>query len=260
MTIAQLRTAVQNNWPSGLATDLGITVVNGGILDGWLNDMQRRTCRTFNFSWMKQQVYRSTTTLTDKYALPTAEDSNWTDVDAATVKRFKNEVSCWLKNYNDYRKQLLRRFKTSIEEDGYFDNTVGYGIPTCYYVDADYLKLFKLPDHSYNNDEAFVIYLLFYGYLADLSDSNISNIITANFPELLEYGATAMGFRFANDIEMSDYWMAQAKEIFTEMVQADQIAEHAGVEEGMQPAFGQALGGQAREPARFWQSTDWYNG
>lgn len=259
MTIAQLRTAIQLNWPSGITTDLGITVINGGILDGWINDMQRRTCRDFNFSWMKQQVYKNTTTLTQKYAVPTAGDTGWTDVDAETVKKFKSEQSCWLKDYLNYRKQLLRRFKTSIEEDGYYDNTVGYGIPDCYYIDANYLNLFKLPDHNYNNDTAFVIYLLFYGYLADLSDSNTSNIITTSYPELLEYGATAMGFRFAHDIDMSDYWMAQAKEIFTEMVAADHVAELAGVEEGMQPAAGQSLGARPRKDLIYFQSSDWYS-
>jgi len=262
MTIANLRTKIENNWPDGLATDLGITVVNGGTLDGWVNDMQRRICRTFDFSWMKQQVYRDTTTLRQYYALPTASDTGWTDVDGGTVLKFKGEVkgNCWLKTAINYRKQLLKRLKTSIEEDSYFDNTAGHGIPECYYVNASNIWLYRKPDHNYNSNTAFVLYLLFYGYLADLSDSNTSNILTTTYPEVLKYAATAMGFRYAHDLDMAEYYMSKATEIFNEMVQADRIAELAGIEEGMQPAKGQSLGAVERKGAVFVQNPDWYSG
>jgi hypothetical protein len=207
---------------------------------------------------MRQEVYRNTVDLTQKYAVPTAGDSNWTDVDAGTVRKFKAERSCWLKMSDGYRSQLRRLFKTSIEEDSYFDNTAGYGIPQAYYVDASYIALFEKPAHSYNSNTAFVIYLLFYGYLADLSDSNTSNIISATWPEILEYGATALGFRFAQDKEKYGEWMADAMAIYAQMVKTDQEAELAAVEEGMQPAAGQSLGARPRKDLIYWQGTDWY--
>ncbi len=261
MSITELRTKIGNNWPTDFATNLGITATNGGTIDGWVNDMQRRICRTYNFQFMKQEVYHNTTDEEQRYALPAGgPDEIWTEILEEDVRKFKTEISCWLKNAQNYRNQLTRRYKTSIEEDWKFDNTAGYGIPSCYYVDANYLMLFKKPKHSYNNNTAFVMYLNFYGYLADLSDANTTNYITQNYPDILEYGATALGYNFADDDARADKWMDKAKEVFDEMVRADKLAEHAGIEEGIRPAFGQSLAPQGRPSLIMWQGTDWYNG
>ncbi len=258
--ISDLRTKIGNNWPVDFASNLNITATNNGTIDGWVNDMQRRICRTYNFQFMKQEVYRNTADETQKYAVPIAGDANWTDFDGGTVRRFKTEIACWLKNSQNYRVQLFRRYKQSIEEDTNFDNTAGYGIPSCYYVDSAYVALFKKPKHSYNNDTAFMLYLNFYGYLANLSDANPTNYIIENYPEILEHGVTALGYDFADDAANADKWMTKAKDVFDEMVRADKLTEHAGVEEGIRPAFGQSLAPQGRPSLIMWQGTDWYNG
>lgn len=257
--IATIRTNVQNNWPTGMATDLSITVTDGGILDGWINRIQRQICRSKDFQWMRQEVYRNTSDETQGYALPSAGDTNWIEVNSGTVRLFKNEIGAFIKNSSGYRKQLVRRFKRTIEEDNYYDYMSGYGIPDCYYVDSAYINLFKKPKHSYNNNTAFVLYFLFNGYLADLSDSNTTNFITNNYPEILEDGATALGFRFAQDAERYNEWMGYTTDIFNQMVAADGIAEHSGIEEGLRPAAGQSLGSEDSAKATFIQNTDWYS-
>lgn len=264
-TLTQLRTRIQSNWPSGYhSSDL-----DGGKINQFVNDTQRWICRgililptgrviSHNFSWMKQEATRNTVDEQRKYSLPVAGDSNWTEVESGTVRKFKSEVSCELIKSNSYRSPLIRRHKQNIENDPYFNNTAGYGIPEVYCIDQEYIWLYKLPKHSLNSGTAFVMNLEFYGYLADLSADDDTNILTNQYPEVLEYGATELGFRFGHNPEQAEYWAGKKLEAFLHMLEADNVLELTNIEEGMQPAAGQSLGG-GQASTGFVQSTDWYN-
>jgi hypothetical protein len=67
-----------------------------------------------------------------------------------------------------------------------------------------------------------------------------------------------MGYRFAHDNEMANYWASQMAGVLKQMITEDDVKELTNIEVGLQPAAGQALGVH-QVPSGFWQSTDWYN-
>ena len=248
MTLLELVEQVQSNWPTGFHSD---DLTKSKVIE-FVNNAQRWICRgsiivpgmalNHNFSFLKQEVARNTVTQTQTYSLPTAADTTWTTVPAGgVVRKFKADDTCELKNSEDYRVPLIKQLKRNMEEKMEFLNTLGYGIPTHYVIDGDYLWLYRIPDHAYNSDEAFTINLEFYGYLADLSADSDSNVLTNDFPDILEYHATAAGFRFGFDIEQAEYFENKAKERFIEMITSDQDKTLSALEEGMYPSGEQSL-------------------
>lgn len=194
---------------------------------------------------MEMEVTRSTVDEQRKYGLPSAGDANWTDVNSGTVRKFKTEIEngVELLDSNSYRKPLTKIFKSEIKNRREFKDTTASGTPTHYCMEEENLELWKLPDHSYNNDSAWTIYLAYYGYLADLSGDTDTNAITNQYPEVLEYYATALGFRFGLDAEMEQYWLSRAAQVLSEMIQEDNDKKLSTIEEGMRPASGQSIGG-----------------
>lgn len=243
MALSDVRVDVQANWPTGFHS----TALNAAKVDEFINKIQREICRVHNFTWMEMEVTQDTVNEQRQYAVPTAGNSGWADVNSGTVRKFKDEISCELINYNNYRKPLTKLFKKSIEEKRLFKNTAAKGTPTHYCIRAGYIELWKLPDHDANNDTAFTINFEFYGYLADLSGDSATNEITNQYPLVLEYGATALGFRFGLDIEMAEYYEGKAAGILMEMIKEDNSRKLSSIEEGMRPARGQSIGGERRE-------------
>lgn len=248
MELSALRTIIQANWPTNFhSTELTTAKVNQ-----FLNDAQRWVCKgsiilpgvllNHNFSFLKQEATRDTTTQIQTYSLPVASDTNWVTVPAGgTVKKFKAEETCEIINSEDYRLPLIKQFKKNMEHKREFRNTLGYGIPSYYCIDGDYLWLYQIPDHSYNSDEAFTINFEFYGYLADLSADDDNNVLTDDYPDVLEYKATAAGFRFGFDIDQSEYFENKAREELARMIKEDSDKVLSGIEEGLTPDEGQSL-------------------
>ena len=243
-TLSTLRTRIRNNWPSGFFT----TNLTNTQLDTWINDTQRWVCQgviyvpdeigrqkrvCHNFTWQKEESQASTVNRQRRYSLPDGSGTVW---------KFKTEISLEIVKYDRYRQPLTKRLKNDIENDSRFADTTGYGIPECYCLDDGDIWLFKLPDHSYNNNEAFTLNLEYYGYLPDLSGDDDHNVISDECPEVLEYGCTEAGFRFARNFEEAEYWAAKKQQKFIEMLTVDQHEEFATLEEGMRPAAGQGLG------------------
>jgi hypothetical protein len=164
---------------------------------------------------MEQECTRSTVDSQRQYNLPTAADANWTDVNSGTVRRFKTEIEngCELLDADSYRKPLTKLFKSDIKSRNKFKNTTDTGRPRYYCSEQEYLELYPLPDHSYNASTAWTIYLAYYGYLADLSGDTATNYITDQYPEVLEYYATALGYRFGADADMEQYWLERAAQV-----------------------------------------------
>ena len=236
--LSAIRTRVQANWP----TNYHSTELTDAKTDQFINDDLRKVCRLYNFTFMKQEVTQNTTDGQQKYALPTASDSNWSEVESGTVRKFKAEISCELINEDSYRKPLTKVFKDTMENKTDFVDTAAAGTPTYYVMSQGYLWLYKKPDHSVNNNTAFVINLEFYGYLADMSADSDTNAVTDDYSEVLEYGATAAGFRFGMDVDLAEYWEGKFNEVLAEMMREDQIREYGILEEGMIPLEGQSLG------------------
>jgi len=238
-TLAQIRADVQANWPTGYHSD----DLDSDKIDEYINNDQRWICRgslflpdkhiIHNFSWLKRETTADTVDEQRRYELPDGSGSIW---------KFKVEKSCELINSESYRVPLKRMLKQDIENDSRFKDTTGKGAPSVYCIDDGDLWLYLLPDHSSNSDSAWTINLEYYGYLPVLSDSNTTNTITNDYPEVLEYGATEQGYRFGMDEEQAEYWKAKKIEIFLEMLKVDQALQLSGLETGMQPIAGVALG------------------
>lgn len=241
MALSDIRSDVQANWP----TNYHSSDLDDDKTDEYINLAQRWVCRKHNFTWMEIEVTRSTVDSQRQYGLPTAGDTDWTDVNSGTVRKFKAEIEngCDLVDANDYRKILTKLFKSQIKARKEFKNTTDAGTPTTYCIEEEYIELWKLPDHSANSDTAWTIYLAYYGYLADLSDSNTTNAITADYPEVLEYYATALGYKFGEDPDMEEYWLGKARQVLADMIAEDVQRKLSTIEEGMRPEAGQSLGG-----------------
>ena len=241
-TLAEIRADVQANWPDNYHSDN----LDNDKTDEYINLAQRWVCRTHNFTWMEQEIYRSTVDGQRQYNLPTADDSNWTGVNSGTVRKYKTEIENGvdLLDHNSYRVKLTKIFKSDIKNRKTFKNTTASGTPTHYCMQEEYIELWKLPDHSYNNGSAWTLYLMFYGYLADLSSSNTTNAITNQYPEVLEYYATALGYRFGEDEEKEQYWLQRAAQVLGEMITEDNQKKLGTIEEGQRPAPGQSIGGE----------------
>lgn len=194
---------------------------------------------------MKQEVEQDTVDEQRKYAVPTADDSDWTEVESGTVWRFKDEVAegpLELIDAGNSRVALRKRMKTQIESDSKFSDLDDSGTPSDYCIDQGYIWLYHKPDHGANSDSAWTMNLEQYGFLPDLSGDSDTNTVTDDYDEVLEYGATALGYRFGMDIEQAEYWEGQMKKIFDEMVNADITKELASIEGGMEPEKGNEIG------------------
>lgn len=262
--LQEIRTNVQANWPSGYHS----SHLTDSKTDALINETQRWICRgvlvlpdrkiQHNFSWLKQEVERSTVDRQRCYSLPTAGDSNWTEINSGVVRRFKSEITLELVTHDNYRIPLTKTHKEAIENTRDFVRITGYGIPECYCIDEDYIWLYKLPEHDFNNGQAWTMNFEFYGFLADLVENNDTNWITNYYPEILERGATALGFHYGLDTDQFLYWENLKNELFLEMVSEDQDKELRNIEEGMRPASGQELGGH-KVRGELYQSPDWYS-
>lgn len=251
--LSTIVTQAQSNFPSGFhADDLTTTV-----LTRYANDLQRELCRAHNFAFMKQEVTRSTADETQKYTVPTASDSDWTEVISdATVLRFKRDISLELINSQSYRVPLTKLHKQILEDKRILAKETGTGTPQYYDVDQDRIWLYKIPKHSYNANTAWTMNFEFFGYLADLASGG-NNVLTNKHPLVLEYGITAKGYAWAKDWAAFGRWLQLAKDIFAAMVDEDLDLQLSGQEEGFFPDPAQSIGGG--DPYRgFLQGTSWY--
>ena len=240
-SLNEIRTVVQANWP----TNYHSTVLTDAKTDEYINTVQRWICRgtlivpsvvnilNYNFSWLKAEVTASTVDSQRRYALPDG---------TGTPLKFKSEISCELVDANDKRRELTRRFKRDIENDPTYNDTTDTGRPKDYSIDDFDIWLYPMPDHSLNSAAAWTINLEYYGYLANMSNDSDDNTLAKDYPLVLEYGATELGFRYGQDKEQADYYKALKIELFLEMVKADQMLEYAGIEVGLQPRAGSGLG------------------
>lgn len=250
--LSTIVTQAQSNFPSGFHSDTLTTTV----LTRYANDLQRELCRVHNFAFMKQEVTRSTNDETQKYTLPTAGDTDWTDILAAAVLRFKRDISLELINSQSYRIPLTKLHKQILEDKKILAKETGTGTPRYYDVDQKRIWLYKIPKHSYNSDEAWTMNFEFFGYLADLASGG-NNDLTNYHPLVLEYGITARGFAFAKDWTAFAKWKQLALDIFSQMVDEDLDLQLSGIEEGFFPDPADSIGGG--DPYRgFLQGTSWY--
>lgn len=71
-------------------------------------------------------------------------------------------------------------------------------------------------------DAVYSIVLHYYAKFAALSDSNTSNWLTANFPQVLLYGALQAAAEFVHDSEETTKWAALYSNAINELVSADE--------------------------------------
>lgn len=242
MTLSAIRTDVQANWPTGYhASDLTDAKVNE-----FLNKAQREICRRHNFKFMEQEVTRSTVDAQRSYSVPTAGDSNWTEINSATVRKYKSEISCELINTNSHRILLDKFRKSDLERRQEFHDTSDSGEPQAYCISSDYIELWEKPNHASNGATAWTINFEFHGYLADLSADGDTNEIVSQYPLALEYLATSFGFKFGFDYEQAEHWKGLFEGIFSGMLLEDETERSSAVKDGMRPVLGQSLGGDNR--------------
>lgn len=231
MSLSSLRTRVKNNIQNN-------TEVSDAQVTQWINDTQRRLCRASDFYWMESQVTVTTTDEQAEYSLPTAGDSSWTDTDSGTVKLFKAEISCHLLDSQNRRVDLKRVYQKDADVKWDYLDTDDIGTPSHYTLQRSKLKLYEAPDHDDNEDTAWTIYLNYYGYLGDLSADADTNYLVANYPDALEYGATALAWRYLFEEDKADYWEGKLKDLFEEMVLESNKYQHGTIEEGLEPQGG----------------------
>ncbi len=237
-TVAELRTAAQANWPSGYHS----SVLTTPKILAFLNSVQRFVCNRFNFSFMEAVAYASTTDETRTIIVPPAGGGEvWTEVDTGTVLRFKDEIAAEIKDTNSQRIPLTRGYKAKLENMLIFGDKTAKGVPSHYALHKSKIWLYDLPYHAANDDNAFIVYMTYYGYLADMADDDSHNELTDVYSEILEYGVTAMGLRIGLDWEGYAVWWNMMLSELAVAIDADQGKQHAMIEEGIQPVEGNSM-------------------
>jgi hypothetical protein len=237
--LSEVRTAVQGNWP----TNYHSSFLTNAKADEYINSVVRWVCRgtiitadfkiiNHSFKWQKKETTTSTVDAQQRYELPAASSTIW---------RYKREISCELVNSDNYRVYLTRKLKRDIEIDPTHQKTTDDGIPHDYCVDHGYIWLYPIPDHDLNSGSAWTINLEYYGYPPALSGDTDTNELTNFHPEILEYGATELGFRYGQDYEQAEYYKNLKIEKFVEMLREDQAEVLANLDMGIQPIAGSCL-------------------
>jgi len=236
--LSEIRSDVQDNLPSGYHT----TLLTDSKVDELINKFQKRINTVHNFEFCKQEVTRPTVDAQQKYSVPVASDTDWTELNSETVLKFKEEYDAWLINSENYIVPLTKNFKKQLQDNPIFKDTSDKGTPNHWCIEQDYLWLFEKPSHSVNNNTAWTIHLTYFGYLADLSGDTDTNWITDNHPELLEYGGTSLCFEIGLDYEQAKYWENKARDVLLEIISSDISKKVSAMEAGVVPTTGQSLG------------------
>lgn len=251
-TLSQIRTNVQAAWP----TNYHSTFLTDTKTDEYINNVVRWICKgtliipgyriiNHSFKWQKREVEVDTVDAQQRYTLPEASSSIW---------RYKEDIHCELVNSDSYRVPLKRMLKRDIEIDSAFRDTAVSGTPSIYVVDHGYIWFYPIPDHDQNSGSAWTINFEYYGYPPDLSGDSDTNELTNYYPEILEYGATELGFRYGQDYEQANYWKGLKDNMFIEMLREDQKSVLSNIDTGLQPMGGSNLG--ERKPG---SSGEYYN-
>jgi len=246
MSMTDIRSDIQTLLPTGYFS----AVLTSTKLLALINEAQRWVCRgtwinpegrrqNYNFDWLKRECTLSTVDEHQRYALPAGDTD---DAGGVRVWRFKEEISTELLDYQSHRRPLTRTYKEAIENDPTFADTSATGCPRAYVIDHNNIWLYPKPDHGHNNDVAWTINMEYYGYLPDLSDADPSNYLTAQCPEILKCKGLAGAYEVGHDYDSVGYWASKASELLIELVNEDMSAVNSGIETGMVPILGNALG------------------
>ena len=218
MAFSDIRTRVYNNINR---TDIPNT--SGGLIDQWINDAQRRICRSHNFTFMESEVDTTLVVGQRGYALPTASGDDL---------RFKTEISLEIIDSDSDRITLKRIYKQDAENRSEFVDNAGDGTPRNYAIQKGQIYLYPIPD------TALTMNLEYYGFLDDLSADTDTNDLEANYPEVLEAFATSFGFRYVFEEERANYWESKGIDLISEMVRESNDMKYGNIEEGMFPEDG----------------------
>ncbi len=219
MALSDIRTRVQTNINRDDIPD-----ENGGLIDRWINDAQRRICRAHNFTFMESEADTALVVNQRNYALPTGSGSDL---------RFKAEISLEIIASSGNRDKLKRIFKQDAERRVEYTDTTGTAqAPRNYAIQKKQIYLYPLPL------AALTMNLEYYGYLADLSADTDTNDLMDNYPETVEALATSFGLRYALEEERADYWEGKATTLTNEMVREDDSNKYGSIEEGIEPEAG----------------------
>jgi hypothetical protein len=98
----------------------------------------------------------------------------------------------------------------------------GNGFPRAYTTIGMYIKFAPIPDGTYEID------VNYYQKLTPLSDSNQTNTILTNYPNLYLYGACREGAIYLNDTEMLQRFAALYTEALAEITASEESAKYSG--------------------------------
>jgi hypothetical protein len=254
-TLSNLRERIRATWPSNYFT----SYLTDSKITHYINQVQTQICRGYNFWFMGAEATRATVDGTQKYLLPATGDTSWSEAEGGVVYRFKSEIMAYLINANNQRYDLWKRDRYTLEHDSRYSNVAGQGIPGAYALSQQHLYLYPIPNHEYNQGTGFTLNLNYYGYLPSLIADDDTTALSLYYPEILEYGAVALGYRHGQDIEMAKEYEAMALDVYRGMIQEDQNRKQSGIEEGFSPTSGANLGQMRRlAGGRFIQGTEWY--
>jgi hypothetical protein len=96
------------------------------------------------------------------------------------------------------------------------------GTPRAYSSVGDTIKLLPTPDSTYT------IGINYYKKLTALSDSNTTNTILENYPDLYLFGSCFEGALFLNDTEQSQRFGAIYAKVLQDVMLLDDRAEYSG--------------------------------
>lgn len=186
-TKAEIRARVQRNLGR-----VGVSTDESKDIDNWINYVIREDiCADHNWSGMESTQTRTLTASTDTYAFQNAtvfKDCAWIAIRYASGQ--------------DY--QILPEVSLDVIHDHTVWTEQSEGFPRCWARDGSSYVLRPIPDDTYAVRERV------WQYPADFTvgsggDSS-TNFVTLYWPKLLEFGVSARGALYYNDIEAYQLW------------------------------------------------------
>lgn len=202
MTYTEMATEITYNIGRGSTTEIA------AMISGWINRVQRKVCQGRNWYFLRRSTTQAITVVTSStdYNLPAYAAG------PPIVWEYKDDAIFWIAESGSTEYAILP-IKGELDAMRYFssDDT---GKPEAVVLKGTQYTLFPFADGSYT------LYIVYYGYLPDLSGSN-DNELSIRKPELLIYGATAEGYRYLQEHEQAMAWDAKFREELADLSAMD---------------------------------------
>lgn len=192
--------------------------VNGG---SFATDYYTGTQSTgFITGWNEINILKSSFTRTGS-----TTGKNWSTVEAIRIQAVASAKGTLNATFDQIRLVKAAPVETNqriIFRDSELNTHINYnthsnGKPEVYNIEGDKFRLYPYADRAY------MAWLVYYGYLVDLSNDTDVNSLLNDYPDVLIAGATADGFRYLGMIQDAQSWETEYSKHVSDLLALDTV-------------------------------------